>query len=290
MIRSMTGFGKAEVIVDNKKFNLELRSLNSKQLDLSLRLPNEIKSLEFEIRNKISQAVLRGKADFLVQVEGLTTKQAIQLDEDLVKSYHKQLEELSYKMALKLPENILGVIARFPGVFSAGDENIQEDTVRLILQAVDQTLRFFDEFRLQEGLGLKNELLGRVNVILQLLDQVEPFELQRSEFIRVKLMKHFADLPDNAKFDANRFEQELIYYLEKLDITEEKVRLKQHCDYFSETIDEENAGKKLGFITQEIGREINTLGSKANDASIQRLVVQMKDELEKMKEQLFNIL
>jgi uncharacterized protein (TIGR00255 family) len=290
MIRSMTGYGKTEVLCGEKKFTIEIRSLNSKQLDLSLRLPNELKPIEFEIRTLISQTILRGKADLFVSSETIQNKSVMQMDLEVIKAYQKQLENLSDMTSIRLPENMLGLITKFPGVFTNMEETLPEDNIKLLMKSIQEVLKQFDEFRMQEGQVLKTEILNRIAIILNLLEQVEPYEVQRLDTVKNRLIKNFSELNELGKFDENRFEQELIYYIEKLDITEEKVRLKQHCNYFSETIDEENSGKKLGFITQEIGREINTLGSKANDAYIQRLVVQMKDELEKVKEQLFNIL
>ena len=290
MIRSMTGYGKTEVLCGEKKFTIEIRSLNSKQLDLSLRLPNELKPIEFEIRTLISQTILRGKADLFVSSETIQNKSVMQMDLEVIKAYQKQLENLSDMTSIRLPDNMLGLITKFPGVFTNMEESLPEDNIKLLMKSIQEVLKQFDEFRMQEGQVLKTEILNRIAIILNLLEQVEPYEIQRLDTVKNRLIKNFSELNESGKFDENRFEQELIYYIEKLDITEEKVRLKQHCNYFSETIDEENSGKKLGFITQEIGREINTLGSKANDANIQRLVVQMKDELEKVKEQLFNIL
>lgn len=290
MIRSMTGYGKNEVLCGDKKFTIEIRSLNSKQLDLSLRLPNELKPFEFEIRTLISQTILRGKADLYVSSESIQNKAVMQMDPEVIKAYQKQLENLSDTTSIKLPENMLGLITKFPGVFTNMEETLPEENIKLLMNSIQEVLKAFDDFRLQEGQVLKTEILNRISIIMNLLELVEPFEVQRLDTVKNRLLKNFSDLNETGKFDGNRFEQELIYYIEKLDITEEKVRLKQHCNYFSETIDEENSGKKLGFITQEIGREINTLGSKANEANIQRLVVQMKDELEKVKEQLFNIL
>jgi uncharacterized protein (TIGR00255 family) len=286
----MTGYGKTEVLCGEKKFTIEIRSLNSKQLDLSLRLPNELKPIEFEIRTLISQTILRGKADLFVSSETIQNKSVMQMDLEVIKAYQKQLENLSDMTSIRLPDNMLGLITKFPGVFTNMEESLPEDNIKLLMKSIQEVLKQFDEFRMQEGQVLKTEILNRIAIILNLLEQVEPYEIQRLDTVKNRLIKNFSELNESGKFDENRFEQELIYYIEKLDITEEKVRLKQHCNYFSETIDEENSGKKLGFITQEIGREINTLGSKANDANIQRLVVQMKDELEKVKEQLFNIL
>ncbi len=290
MIRSMTGFGKTGFPFENKNITIEIKALNSKQLDLSMRLSNDLKPYEYELRNKIASKVQRGKVDVAVYFENTVEKSSAQIDFDTVKAYHAQLEDLTYRLAIKMPDDILGLVTRFPGIFAVAEEPLGEEFLIQLFTAVETAFLQFDAFRLQEGLNLKNEIIGRVELILNLLSQVEPFEIQRKEAIKTRLTKNLNELLESSKFDENRFEQELIYYLEKLDITEEKVRLKQHCDYFIETIDEDNSGKKLGFITQEIGREINTLGSKANDAVIQRIVVQMKDELEKIKEQLFNIL
>jgi uncharacterized protein (TIGR00255 family) len=290
MIKSMTGFGKSEFQTDNKKITIEIKALNSKQLDLSMRLSSDLKPYEYELRNKISARVQRGKVDASILIENLLDKASAQIDYDTVKAYHAQLEAMTYKLGIKMPDDIMGLVTRFPGIFSTAEEVLGDDLMVLLNEATEKALVQFDTFRMQEGLVLKNEILNRIDLIMKLLLQVEPFEMQRKEQIKTRLTKNLNDLMDSSKFDENRFEQELIYYLEKLDITEEKVRLQQHCEYFIETIDEDNSGKKLGFISQEIGREINTLGSKANDVAIQRIVVQMKDELEKIKEQLFNIL
>jgi len=290
MIKSMTGFGKSEFQTDNKKITIEIKALNSKQLDLSMRLSSDLKPYEYELRNKISARVQRGKVDVAIMIENLLDKTSAQIDYDTVKAYHAQLEAMTYKLGIKMPDDIMGLVTRFPGIFATAEEVLGDDLIAMLNEATEKALIGFDTFRMQEGQVLKNEILSRIDLIMKLLLQVEPFELQRKEQIKTRLTKNLNDLMDSSKFDENRFEQELIYYLEKLDITEEKVRLQQHCEYFIETIDEDNSGKKLGFISQEIGREINTLGSKANDVAIQRIVVQMKDELEKIKEQLFNIL
>ncbi|NOU45807.1 MAG: YicC family protein [Bacteroidales bacterium] len=290
MIKSMTGFGKSEFQTDNKKITIEIKALNSKQLDLSMRLSGDLKPYEYELRNKISAKVQRGKVDVAIMIENLLDKTSAQIDYDVVKAYHAQLEAMTYKLGIKMPDDIMGLVTRFPGIFATAEEVLSDDLIAMLNEATGKALIGFDTFRMQEGQVLKNEILSRIDLIMKLLLQVEPFELQRKEQIKTRLTKSLNELMDSGKFDENRFEQELIYYLEKLDITEEKVRLQQHCEYFIETIDEDNSGKKLGFISQEIGREINTLGSKANDVAIQRIVVQMKDELEKIKEQLFNIL
>ena len=290
MIRSMTGFGKTDFQSEDKKISVEIKALNSKQQDLSLRISNDLKPYEYEIRNKITPRVLRRKIDVSIFIENTAEKAVSQIDFESVKIYHAQLDAMTHKLGIKMPDDIMGLVTRFPGVFTTNDVALPDELIADIYAATENALNQFDAFRIQEGLVLKTEIVGRIDIILNLLDQVEPFEIQRKEQVKVRLLKNLADFIESNKFDENRFEQELIYYIEKLDITEEKVRLKQNCEYFTATIDEENSGKKLGFITQEIGREINTLGSKANHVGIQRLVVQMKDELEKIKEQLFNIL
>lgn len=286
----MTGFGKAKQDYNSKSITVEIKALNSKQLDIIFKLPNEIRSLEYEIRNKIGTQLQRGKIELGVTIEDSSQEGGVIIDKTAVVSYVKQVKQLSEAINLDLPQDLISLILKFPGVFKNIEDAIDENLTEIILKTIQEAFNAFDAFRVQEGLVLKNDLLKRINIILSLLEQVEPYEKNRHTTIRNRLVNNLTEFSETAHYDENRFEQELIYYLEKLDITEEKVRLKQHCNYFTLTIDEDNAGKKLGFISQEIGREINTLGSKANEANIQRLVVQMKDELEKIKEQLFNIL
>lgn len=290
MIRSMTGYGKAETNHAGKKIILEVKALNSKQLDLSIKLPGEFRQLEYELRNKAAVPLQRGKIEISLNIADGTEKQLSPLDHGVAAAYLQQIKGLSESLHIALPEDIVSVLLKLPGVYGTQEETISEDMKTAIFETLDQAIASFDGFRLQEGLVLKTELMQRIQNIRELLNQVDPFEKQRFEQLRTRLSRNLSEYSDTGRYDENRFEQELIYYFEKLDITEEKVRLKQHCDYFGTTIDEDNAGKKLGFISQEIGREINTLGSKANEANIQHLVVQMKDELEKIKEQLFNIL
>ncbi len=290
MIRSMTGFGKSETNHENKKITIEVKALNSKQLDLSMKVPGEFRQLEYELRNKAAVPLQRGKIEISLSIADGAEKQLTQLDHAVAEAYLEQIKGLSEKLQIALPEDLVSVLLKLPGVYGTQEETISEAMKAAIFNAMEQAIASFDGFRIQEGLVLKTELMQRIQNIQDLLNQVDPFEKQRFEQLRTRLSRNLSEYSETGRYDENRFEQELIYYFEKLDITEEKVRLKQHCDYFGTTIDEDNAGKKLGFISQEIGREINTLGSKANEANIQHLVVQMKDELEKIKEQLFNIL
>lgn len=290
MLRSMTGFGKAEASSGSRKIVVEIKALNSKQLDLTLRLHSEWRHLDNDIRLWASNNIIRGKADVSVSIENESQKSNTRIDIELARQYHDQLLHISKELKLPLPADVLGLIVKLPGFFNGEAKETGEEEQQLILNLLDEAFKSFDHFRIQEGRALQRDLQNRVAQILSLKELVAPFEVQRKETVRQRLMKNLTEFVEKEKIDTNRFEQELLYYLEKMDITEEQVRLAQHCMYFTETLKEEGAGKKLGFISQEIGREINTLGSKANDADIQRVVVQMKDELEKIKEQLFNIL
>ncbi len=290
MIRSMTGFGRVELSHDTKKFIIDVKSLNSKQLDLNLKTPNELRSIEFDLRNIISQTLLRGKIDVTINIADSQGDKTVRTNENVFKTYYGQAKSLVASLGEDSNrEDWPAIIFRMPGIFESEDTVFSEETLDMIRQGVKDAVKFCDDFRAKEGEVLRRDFLLRVDLILSYLDQVKPFEDGRHVSIRERLTKNLSELADS-QYDANRLEQELIYYFEKLDITEEKVRLRKHCEYFRECIDEEGAGKKLGFISQEMGREINTLGSKANEANIQRLVVKMKDELEKIKEQLANIL
>lgn len=289
MIRSMTGYGKAEQLYNTNVITVEIKTLNSKQLDLSLRTPQELKPYELLYRNEIASNLQRGKIDVTITITNTDVSQNTHIEKEVVASYFQQINNISKEYGIPESKDIAAVIFRMPGIFATPEQEYDEDFLTKIVETLSHAIMITNEFREKEGSILKKDLLKRVALILEYLDAVEPFENNRHEIIKSKLLKNLQELT-SGEYDENRFEQELIFYLEKLDITEEKVRLRKHCDYFYETIDEENAGKKLGFIAQEMGREINTLGSKANDADIQRLVVKMKDELEKIKEQLFNIL
>lgn len=290
MIHSMTGYGIAENICNGKKIVVEIKTLNSKQLDLAVKLPAELRMAELDFRNKIGAKLLRGKIDVTVSVTDTNLDQLAHIDGEVVASYYRQIQEISKCLDLDPCPNITEILFRMPGIFNSQEQKYDEDFVATVARTIDQALEVVDGFRVKEGLTLKKDLLHRVELILDLLGQVEPYEKSRHETIKQRLTRNLAELTTDGQYDENRFEAELIYYLEKLDITEEKVRLRQHCSYFNESCDEDQAGKKLGFIAQEMGREINTLGSKANEVNIQKIVVKMKDELEKIKEQVCNIL
>lgn len=289
MIRSMTGYGKAEQLYNNNSISVEIKTLNSKQLDLIFKLPQELKANEFDFRNEIAARLQRGKIDVMMTITNTDVAQNTHIEKEVVASYFEQINSISKEYGIPESKDIAAVVFRMPGIFVSPQQEYDEDFLAKIMETLQKALEITDDFRVKEGAVLKKDLLKRVELILGYLNEVEPFEKNRHEVIKNRLVKNLQELT-SGEYDENRFEQELIFYLEKLDITEEKVRLRKHCDYFKESIDEEGAGKKLGFIAQEMGREINTLGSKANDADIQRLVVKMKDELEKIKEQLFNIL
>ena len=286
----MTGYGVAEQTYNSKKITVEIKTLNSKQLDLSVKLPNELRFAELDFRNRIGAKMQRGKVDVVISVVDADLTQSYRIDPDIVKAYKDQIESISGGLGIAPAADMASILFRMPGIFNASAESYDEAFVAKVGETIDQVLDTVDGFRVQEGQTLKKDLLHRVELILDLLGQVEPYEKNRHEVIKQRLTKNLADLTTAGQYDENRFEQELIYYLEKLDITEEKVRLRQHCNYFNESCDDDQAGKKLGFIAQEMGREINTLGSKANEVNIQKLVVMMKDELEKIKEQVCNIL
>ena len=286
----MTGYGKAEQIYLTKRIVVEVKTLNSKQLDLSLKMPQELRPQELDYRNEIANILQRGKIDVAISVTDTNVEQNTHIEKEVIASYLKQIKEISEEYNIPASADLAMLLFKMPGIFVTPEQEYDETFIEKVKETLVEALKMTDDFRRQEGEILKIDLMKRKNLILEYLGEVVPFENNRHENIKNKLIKNLTELTQSGKYDENRFEQELIFYLEKLDITEEKVRLEKHCSYFDETIDEEGAGKKLGFISQEMGREINTLGSKANDADIQRLVVKMKDELEKIKEQLFNIL
>ena len=290
MIKSMTGYGKAEQIYLTKRIVVEVKTLNSKQLDLSVKLPQEIRSQELEYRNMVANTLQRGKVDVMISISDTNVEQNTHIEKEVIASYLKQVKEISEEYNIPQSADLAMLLFKMPGIFVTPEQQYDENFFEKIKETLQSALDMTDTFRKKEGEVLRQDLIKRKDLIVQYLNEVAPFEGARHENIKNKLMKNLTELTQSGKYDENRLEQELIFYLEKLDITEEKVRLAKHCSYYEETIDEEGAGKKLGFIAQEMGREINTLGSKANDADIQRLVVKMKDELEKIKEQLFNIL
>ena len=290
MVKSMTGFGKGEAALRNKKITVEIRSLNSKQLDLSLRLPAVYRQSEYEIRNLIARTIQRGKVDVFVTVESQAVETSARINREVYREYLRQMNDtLSFSGIDAGYDAILPVIMRLPDVVATEAEAISEEEHAALLAAVEAAAAHLDAFREQEGAILIADLLRRVELIEQYKTEVVPFEKARTETVKARILDNLSKLAVDV--DRNRLEQEMIFYLEKLDITEEKVRLTNHCNYFREVASsEEGAGRKLGFIAQEMGREINTMGSKANEPNIQILVVKMKDELEKIKEQVLNIL
>ena len=290
MVKSMTGFGKGEAALRNKKITVEIRSLNSKQLDLSLRLPAVYRQSEYELRTLIARTIQRGKVDVFVTVESQAVETSARINREVFREYLRQMNDtLSFSGIDAGYDAILPVIMRLPDVVATEAEAISEEEHAALLAAVEAAAAHLDAFREQEGAILIADLLRRVELIEQYKTEVVPFEKARTETVKARILDNLSKLAVDV--DRNRLEQEMIFDLEKLDITEEKVRLTNHCNYFREVASsEEGAGRKLGFIAQEMGREINTMGSKANEPNIQILVVKMKDELEKIKEQVLNIL
>ena len=290
MVKSMTGFGKGEAALQNKKITVEIRSLNSKQLDLGLRLPAVYRQSEYEIRNIIARTIQRGKVDVFVTVESQAVETPARINKEVFREYlHQMTDTLAFAGIDADYDAIVPVIMRLPEVISTETESISDEEHAALIAATEAAAARLDAFRMQEGAILIADLLGRVDRIESYKEEVVPFEKARTETVRARLLENLEKLQIDV--DRNRLEQEMIFYLEKLDITEEKVRLANHCRYFREVAaQEEGAGRKLGFIAQEMGREINTMGSKANESNIQILVVKMKDELEKIKEQVLNIL
>ncbi|GHC43405.1 YicC/YloC family endoribonuclease [Ulvibacter litoralis] len=285
MIQSMTGYGKAMVQLPSKKITVEVKSLNSKNLDLNTRVPSMYREKELVIRTMLAKSLERGKVDFNLYVEVTGETTTTKLNETLVKEYMNQLRNVVAGDEVEL----LKMAVRMPETLKTEREEVDEAEFKVIIEAIDEALVNINKYRSDEGKVLENDFLMRAEKIAALLEEVIAIDPQRIENVRERLHKAVSDLKETV--DENRFEQELVYYLEKYDITEEKVRLKNHLNYFNESIQSTDSnGKKLGFITQEIGREINTIGSKANFAPMQQLVVQMKDELEKIKEQALNVL
>lgn len=290
MIKSMTGFGKGEAICGDKKFRVELRSLNSKQLDLSVKIPGKYRAAEAEVRNIITRQLQRGKVDCFVSFEAAVADTSAHINVDAFKSYANELRKVCQENGISAEgDALLTAVMRMPDVVTSEEQDVSDDELKAIVDATEQAAAQLDAFRVQEGAILIADLLSRIDLIEKYRHEVEPFEGQRVETIKNRIRENLQKLA--VEVDNNRLEQEMIFYIEKLDITEEKVRLDNHCSYFREVAATEDApGRKLGFIAQELGREINTMGSKSNEANMQRLVVMMKDELEKIKEQVLNIL
>jgi len=287
----MTGYGKSVADIQHQKLMVEIRTLNSKQLDISMRIPHAFREKEIELRALLREQLQRGKIDFSISREQLEEANGPILNKALAHHYYNQLEAFAKEIGSTESEDFLAIITRFPDVFIAEETGLVEDVWHALLEAVKEAVDKVTLFRTHEGAELEIDFRQRISTILQLLSQVDPYEKARVERIKERIIKSLNENISDIHYDKNRLEQEMIYYLEKLDVTEEKIRLKKHCKYFLEVLDsEDTVGKKLAFILQEIGREINTLGSKSNDADMQKIVVLMKDELEKIKEQMLNIL
>jgi uncharacterized protein (TIGR00255 family) len=291
MIKSMTGYGKAIAETPRKKITIEIKSLNSKQMDINMKLPWLYKEKEPEIRNMISQMLGRGKIDLTVFFDVLEDEGIPVINKSIVKNYYNQLKEIAGELNINIDNQILPTIMRLPDALKTEKPELPEAEWELLKTQIRDSANLLDQYRQEEGKSIEKDLKKCMARILESLSSVETYEPGRIEKVREKLISILKEHNGTENLDKNRFEQELIFYLEKFDFNEEKVRLKKHCEYFLETIETEAPnGKIISFIAQEIGREINTIGSKANDASIQKLVVMMKDELEKIKEQTNNIL
>ena len=289
MIKSMTGFGKATLELNEKTINVEIRSLNSKGADISLRLSSGLRNYELDLRNELSKQLERGKIDLSIFIESNKAETPVEINTALAKAYYVQLKEMASALDEPL-DNSISQILKFPDVLKTEKKETDENEWAKIKVCVNEAIAQLNNFREVEGLALMKDFEKRLFNINQCLDEVSVLDVLRINAIKTRIRNNIDEVIGKSKIDENRFEQELIYYVEKLDINEEKVRLKTHLDYFIETCRENSAGRKLNFISQEIGREINTIGSKANDAPMQKLVVIMKDELEKIKEQANNVL
>lgn len=290
MILSMTGFGKASTELRNKKITVEIKSLNSKQLDLSARIANNYKEKEMEIRNLLSRTLERGKVDVVVYSENLGKDSSTQINQGILESYFHQIKDSATTLGIEEPKDWFQVLLRMPEVLKYETQEVDEEEWKVLMNTVEESLSHLVAFRRQEGKMLEELFRSKIENIGRLLSEVEPYETERVEKIRVRITEALQKIND-LDYDKNRLEQEMIYYIEKLDVNEEKTRLSNHLKYFLETLENgKGQGKKLGFILQEMGREINTLGSKSNHAEMQKIVVQMKDELEQMKEQILNVM
>jgi uncharacterized protein (TIGR00255 family) len=291
MIKSMTGYGKAIAETPQKKITIEIKSLNSKQLDLNTKLPWLYKEKEPEIRNLISQRLDRGKIDFSVFCDMLDDEVVTVINKSAVRNYYNQFKEIAAELKIDLDDQIFSAIMKLPDTLKTEKPEMSETEWEIVRNQIIESITMLDLYRIEEGNSIMIDLKKCIGKILSLLETIQTFEAGRITKVREKLISMLEENLGTEKVDKNRFEQEIIFYIEKFDINEEKVRLKTNCDYFIETINTPAPnGKILNFIAQEIGREINTIGSKANDASIQKLVVMMKDELEKIKEQTLNVL
>lgn len=292
MIQSMTGFGKATAELPTKKITIEIKSLNSKQLDLSVRIPSIYKEHELNIRSMIARKLERGKIEFAIYIENTGKETTSQINQNILEGYHRQIVDASEKLDIAQPTEWFQVLLRLPDVLKYEVQEADEDEWNLVLDTINKALEQLIEFRKQEGKMLENLFDQKLENISNLLSEIEQYEGERVEKVKTRIVEALQKI-ENFDYDKNRFEQEMIYYIEKLDINEEKSRLSNHIKYFIETMKDDTGqgqGKKLGFISQEMGREINTTGSKSNHVQMQQIVVQMKDELEQIKEQVLNVL
>lgn len=289
MIKSMTGYGKAVGEYEGRKIAVEVKSLNSKQLDLLTRIPAVYKEKEMVLRNELAQVVERGKVEFTISVENVAGEMALKLNTTVAEAYYKQVSDLAQRLGVNPPSDWLDTLLRIPDVFKTETQELNDAEWAVVSKTMQSAIEAFNEFRVQEGESLACMFRQKLENIARYLEEVEVFEKERVEKIKTRLRENLESL--EVDYNKDRFEQELIFYIEKLDVSEEKVRLRNHLKYFAETMAQDTSnGKKLGFIAQEMGREINTLGSKSNHAEMQILVVKMKDELEQIKEQVLNVL
>ncbi|BCI62931.1 YicC/YloC family endoribonuclease [Coprobacter secundus] len=290
MIQSMTGFGKAVTELPNRKITVEIKSLNSKQLDLSTRIPAIYREKEMDIRAEVGRRLERGKIDFNIYVESLGRETSTQINQPIIENYYNQIKDVSKNIGIPLPSDWFQVLLRLPDAIKTEITELEEEETEALMQTVNRALDQLQEFRIQEGEMLQRLFNEKITNIATLLQETNVFELERIDKIKSRINDALSKI-ENFDYDKNRFEQEMIFYIEKLDVNEEKHRLDNHLKYFIETMENgKGQGKKLGFISQEIGREINTLGSKSNHAELQKIVVRMKDELEQIKEQVLNVM
>jgi uncharacterized protein (TIGR00255 family) len=290
MVKSMTGYGKAECEFSHKKVTIEIKSLNSKQIDINTRISLLFREKDLEIRRLLSEKLARGKVDFILYSESLGDDSATKINAGVVKSYYQQMGQIAADLNITLPDSVLQTLLTLPEVVRNEREELDDQEWNSILAKIVEAIESVDLFRIQEGAILKMDLVSNVQSITTLLSAIDQYEEERVSRIKEKIYEGLKDISIE-QINENRLEQEMIFYLEKMDVNEEKVRLLNHCNYFLETLEtDDSVGKKLGFIAQEIGREVNTLGSKANHTEMQKLVIQMKDSLERIKEQLLNVL
>jgi uncharacterized protein (TIGR00255 family) len=292
MIKSMTGFGRAEEAAGNKTFLIEIKSLNGKQFDLNLKLTPLLRPSEFAIRGLLSEQLLRGTIECTVSLKENGGSGAVTINKQMAKAYFQPLKEVADDLNLQLSEYILGALLRLPDVVTPNSDSLKDDELKQFMQILRNAIAELNKHRMLEGDALEKDLIERINNILAYQEKISELEPLRQHKMKEELRKKLEEQVGKENYDTNRLEQEMIYYIEKIDISEEQVRLRNHCDYFLSILKEaeESKGKKLSFVLQEIGREINTTGAKAYDAAIQKLVVLMKDELEKAKEQVLNVL